>query len=109
MEPIAEFEQLVLLAVARLGPQSYGMAVRDEIGDRTGKSVSLAAVYATLRRLEAARLVSSWTSPPAAHRGGRATKHFVLQRRGALALQRAQRAMQRMWEGLELSPYLEGR
>lgn len=104
MQPISEFEQLVLLAVARLGREAYGMSVSHEIEARTGRSVSLAAIYAALNRFAADGMVSSWTSEPTAQRGGRAKKHFVLEAAGVRALQESRSAMDRMWEGLELTP-----
>lgn len=107
MKTVSEFEQLVLLAVARLDQDAYGMAVSQEIQARTGKSVSLAAVYATLGRMEAEGLVSAWTSAPTAQRGGRAKKHFVLESEGAKALVETRRTLDRMWDGLELNRYLE--
>jgi DNA-binding PadR family transcriptional regulator len=108
MKPISEFEQLVLLAVARMGQEAYGMSVSHEIEARTEKSVSLAAVYSGLNRLESEGLVSSWTSEPTAQRGGRAKKYFVLEPAGAKALEQSRSAMDRMWEGLELTHYQRG-
>jgi DNA-binding PadR family transcriptional regulator len=109
MKHISEFEQLVLLAVAQLGPEAYGMTVSREIESRTGQPVSLAAIYAALGRVEEEGLVSSWVSAPSAQRGGRAKKHFALEPAGARALEESRETMQRMWEGLELSHYLERR
>ena len=59
--PIAlgEFEQLVLFALVRLGPSAYGATVRREIEERTGRAVSISAVYTTLERLEQKGLVRS--------------------------------------------------
>ena len=48
--PLAEFELLVTLAVARL-PEAYGASIRREIESRTGRDVSIGALYATLARL----------------------------------------------------------
>ena len=108
MKPISEFEQLVLLAVARLDQDAYGMMVSHEIEAQTENLVSLAAVYSALGRLESGGLVSSWTSQPTAQRGGRAKKHFVLEPEGTRALERSRAAMVRMWDGLELTPYAKG-
>lgn len=108
MKPISEFEQLVLLAVARLDRDAYGMMVSHEIETRTENLVSLAAVYSALGRLESEGMVSSWTSQPTAQRGGRAKKHFVLEPEGTRALERSRAAMDRMWDGLELTPYAKG-
>lgn len=101
-KPLTEFEQLILLALARVGDAAYGMAVQAEIEERAGRQASLAAVYATLGKLEERKLVESWVSPPTARRGGRATKHFHLTPAGAAALHDARARMARMWEGVEL-------
>lgn len=101
------FEQVVLLAVARLGDEGYGVTVRREIERRTGRDVSIGAVYATLRRLESKGWVASWTGEPRPERGGRARRHFRLEPAGARALERARRMLDRMWEGVALSPRAE--
>ena len=100
-EPLTEFEQLVLLGLVRLGSNAYGVTVREEIEARTGRSISAAATYAALDRLERRGYVSSWVSEATAVRGGRAKKHFELQTAGAAALRASQAVMAKMWEGLE--------
>ena len=49
---LGEFEQVVLLAVARLGNDGYGVTIRQEIEKRARREVTIGAVYATLSRLE---------------------------------------------------------
>lgn len=51
-EYLGEFEQVALLALLQLGDSGYGLAIRREILNRTGRSVSLGALYSTLNRLE---------------------------------------------------------
>ncbi|HZM01279.1 MAG TPA: glycosyltransferase [Planctomycetota bacterium] len=58
------FQQLVLLAVIRLGPRCHGGAIHRYIERRTGRWVSLKAVYTTLQRLEQRGYVQSWSRPP---------------------------------------------
>ncbi|HJR64251.1 MAG TPA: helix-turn-helix transcriptional regulator [Gemmatimonadaceae bacterium] len=99
---LGEFEQLVLLAVARLGGDGYGMSVRREIERRTGRAVSIGAVYATLDRLENKGYVASRTGAPTAERGGRAKRHFTVQPGGMRALRRTRRILTAMWKDLEL-------
>jgi DNA-binding PadR family transcriptional regulator len=70
LEPPAEFEQLVLLAVLRLGDAAYAVPIRDEIQARTGRAPARGAVYATLERLENKRYLESWLGEPMAERGG---------------------------------------
>ena len=98
-----ETEQLVLLALARLGDDAYGVTIRQEIEERSGRPVSIAAVYAALERLERRDYSSAWLSEPTQERGGRAKKHFRLTPLGVEALAAARDAMNRMWEGVDLA------
>jgi len=98
-----EFEQIVLLAVARLGEAGYGATVRREIERRTGRVVSVGAVYATLSRLEEKGLVSSWYGESTARRGGRSKRHYRLEPSGIAALEAARQTLERMWDGVDLT------
>jgi PadR family transcriptional regulator PadR len=100
-QKLGEFEQIVLLAVMRLGPDSYGVSIRREIQARTGRVVSLGAIYPTLDRLEAKGFVSSWPGDPTPERGGRSKRHFRLERGGAAALRRSWEEFTALWEGFE--------
>jgi DNA-binding PadR family transcriptional regulator len=99
-EFLGSLEHIVLLAMVRLGDDAYGMAVRREIESRTGRNLSIGATYATLERLEAKGLVSSYTGEPTAQRGGRAKRHFRVTAEGRRALTIAQDALQKMTAGL---------
>jgi len=100
-EWLGEFEQVVLLAVARLGESGYGLTIRREIEARTGRRVSAGAVYATLVRLEEKGYVGSYSGESTARRGGRAKRHYRLKSAGARALETTRRMLDRMWEGAE--------
>jgi DNA-binding PadR family transcriptional regulator len=106
-DELNEVEQLILLAIVRLADEAYGVPVRSAIEERAGRSVSLAAVYAALERMEARGHVASWLSDPLPERGGRARKHFRLTAAGARALRESREEMARMWDGLEGHPDLE--
>lgn len=98
---LGDFEQLVLLALVRLRDNAYGVTIRGEIEQRTGREVSIAAVYTTLDRLEKKGLVSSWTGEPTAQRGGRSKRYFKLEAAGAEALAASYRTYKGMVAGLE--------
>ena len=98
---LGEFEQLVLLALLRLGEDAYGVTVRVEIEKRTGRQVSLGTVYTTLMRLEAKGLVASRVGEPTPQRGGRRKKHYVILAPGRRALTHAIRSLRRMASGLD--------
>ena len=106
---LGEFEQVVLLAVARLEGEGYGVSIRREIERRTGRDVSIGAVYATLSRLEDKELVSSYEGEAQPRRGGRARRHFRVEPAGARALEATRGMMERMWDGVELPRSSAGR
>jgi DNA-binding PadR family transcriptional regulator len=97
---IGEFEQLVMLALVRQGAEAYGVSVCQDLIDRTGRDVSLAAVYKTLERLEDKGYVGSRIGEPTAERGGRRKKHYRLLAPGSRALKASLTAIRRMTEGL---------
>jgi DNA-binding PadR family transcriptional regulator len=98
---LGEFEQLVLLAIVHLRGEAYGVPITDEIERRTRRSVSRAAVYITLRRLEEKGFVSTWMSDPTPERGGKARRYAKLEPGGARALRESRRVVERMWQGLD--------
>ena len=86
---LGEFEQLVILAVLRLGKDGYGMNVRRELERTAGRSVTFGTVYGTLDRLEEKGFVTSHHADPVPVRGGRARRYFTVEPEGELALARA--------------------
>ena len=98
---LGEFEQLVLLALRRLGQDGYGVTVRAALLNHAGRDVSLGTVYKTLFRLEAKGLVAARVGEPTPARGGRRKKHYVVNARGRTALQRSLAALRGMSRGLD--------
>jgi len=98
---LGEFEQVVLLAVLRLGDAAYAVSVRDEILDRTGRDVSRGSIYITLDRLETKGYLRSWLADPTPERGGRAKRYYALRPRAVEALRDSRRALVALWKGLE--------
>ena len=100
-QTLGDFEQLVLLALVRLGDAAYGVSIHDEIVRRARREVTIAAVYKTLERLEDKGLVSSREGAPTPERGGRRKKHYRLLAAGHRALTQSLSALRSMTEGLD--------
>ena len=98
---VGEFEQLVLLALLRLGNGAYGAAILREIRERTGREIAVGALYMTLGRLEAKNMICSYAGEPTSQRGGRRRKHYLMDTAGQQALGRAYRTLQSMSQGFE--------
>jgi PadR family transcriptional regulator PadR len=96
------FEEIVLLAVARLDDAGYGVTILREIEERTKTQPALGAIYATLERLETRGWVTSYQGEASAVRGGRARRHYRLTGAGARSLEASRRMFDRLWDGLAL-------
>jgi DNA-binding PadR family transcriptional regulator len=99
---LGEFEQIVLLAVLRLKDAAYGVSIRREIAQRTGRDSASGALYTTLDRMERKGLVKSRMGDATPERGGRAKRYYRITVSGSTAIARAQHGYQRMLEGLKL-------
>ena len=99
---LGEFEQLVLLAILRVGEGAYAVPVISEIEAQTGRKVSHAAVYIALRRLEEKGLVTSNLAEATPERGGRGKRYYEVDPAAREMLQESRNALTRMWDGLEL-------
>lgn len=99
--PLGSLEHIVMLAVMRLGSDAYGMTVRREIEETTGRDISIGAVYATLVRLESKGFIKSHAGDPTPERGGRAKRYFRMTAAGEGALRNTHEIIQKMSVGLK--------
>lgn len=97
---LGEFEQLLLLAVLRLGDAAYGVTIRQALEDATGRNVSAGAVYTALGRLEQRGLVSSTAAESAPERSGMRRRYYKVRPEGARRVVRAYRDMRALADGL---------
>lgn len=100
---LAEFELLVMLAVLRQDDEAYGASIRREIEERTGRPVSIGAVYATVGRLGDKGLIEATMSEPLPVKGGRSRKLYRLTEAGRRAVQHSAGVLTRMLDGVDLS------
>ncbi len=97
---VGSLELAALLAVARLGEDAYGLAVRADLSERLGREYSVGAVYTTLQRLEDKGLLRSRASEPLPVRGGRSRRHFSVTAAGARAIREAESNAAALWSGV---------
>lgn len=100
--PLSDLEVLALAALMRLGSDAYGVSIKDDIGERTGRDVSIGSLYKALSRLEGRGFVTPFVGEPTAVRGGRAKKHFRIEPAGRDALEASLKSLQKMVHGLGL-------
>ncbi len=83
---LGELEELVLIVVAILNEEAYGVKVMDEIESQVGRKVNISAVHTTLDRLEKKGFVSSYMGGASAERGGRRKRLFRVTAEGSKAI-----------------------
>jgi DNA-binding PadR family transcriptional regulator len=99
--PLGELEQLVLLAILRLGSGAYGLSIARELECEAERSLSRGALYTTLDRLEIKGLVRWKSEPGGPDRRGLPRRVYSVSARGVAAVRTSQRILSRMWRGLE--------
>jgi PadR family transcriptional regulator PadR len=93
------FEHQVLLAVVHLGEEgTYTVPVVDLLGEAAGRAPAPAAVYTTLRRLEARGLLTSQVQP--SELGGRPRRVFRALPEALEELRRTRETLERLWRKL---------
>ncbi|MEX0893535.1 MAG: helix-turn-helix transcriptional regulator [Gemmatimonadota bacterium] len=101
---MGEFEHLVVLAALRIGRDAYGASIIEEIEERTGRDVSQAAAYLTLKRLEAKGWLEGRQEEGDEERGHRDRRCFTVTEEGRRRLERSRAELASMWEGLAPEP-----
>ncbi|BDI29438.1 hypothetical protein CCAX7_14890 [Capsulimonas corticalis] len=96
---LGEFEEIVLLAVARLETSAYGVSIWQTVEEHAQRGVSVGSIYATLERLEQKGFISSRQGEATPERGGRAKRYFQIEATGEQALNEAQAIRQRLSAG----------
>lgn len=94
---LGEFEELVLLAVRRLGDEASAVSIQETLMKAAGRSASLGAIYAALDRAQRKGLTESWLGDPLPEPGGRARRFYGLTEAGETALEDSRRVREAMW------------
>lgn len=95
---LGEFEELLLLVVASLYPEAYGLAIREEIKESSGRSVAMGAIHSALNRLEEKEFLKSELAEATHERGGRRKRLFTITAAGKEALEHNRFLRNSLWD-----------
>lgn len=98
---LGELEQLILLAILRLGPDAYGLSIARELEAQAERRLSRGALYTSLDRLESKGLIRWRLEAGGPERQALPKRVYTVLPRGIAALRASQRVLRRMWRGLE--------
>lgn len=103
-KPLTPLELLTLVAVSRLGDDGYAVPIRSEVQVMSGRTPSVASVYAALDRLDRLGFATPWLSDPRPERGGRSRRCYRLTPAGRECVRRERERALRMWRGVVIDP-----
>ena len=95
---LGEFEELVLLTIAVLGNEAYGVAIQKDIELRSNRPVSIGALHSTITRLEEKGLLKSWVGGATKERGGRSKRYYEITQVGKEALAETKNLRDELWD-----------
>lgn len=98
---ISRSEEFLLLAVWRLKENAYGVTIRAQIKEATGKTWAYGALFVMLSRLEKKGYLTSFFADPSSERGGKSKRIFRLTSQGVKALKEVRQAQESVWSGIE--------
>ena len=102
---LGELEELILLIVALLNKEAYGVSISEELQKQAGRSISISAIHAVLHRLEEKGYVKSMMGGASAARGGRRKRLFRITAYGINAVEELRNTRNLIWQQIDkLSP-----
>ncbi len=97
---IGEFEEIVLLTVAVLHENAYGVAIKEDIESRLNRKVSVGAMRTALKRLEQKGMLRSEFGEATAVRGGKRKRYFKVTQAGKSSLERVMETRKQLWDAI---------
>lgn len=97
---LGEFQELILLTIGALHPEAYGVAIKEEVHNQTGRKVTLSTVHAALNRLEEKGYVKSEFGEATSMRGGKRKRFFTITAYGVKALAEAKEQRETLWNSM---------
>jgi DNA-binding PadR family transcriptional regulator len=95
---IGEFEELVLLSIAILDKNAYGISIKEEIKKKAGRNPSIGALHSSFKRLEEKGFIKSYLGEETPERGGRRKLYYNLTKAGLKTLNRSRELRNAMWD-----------
>lgn len=96
-EHLGEFEELILLAVRRLGNEAHSVGIQTVLAGEAHREVTLGAIYSALDRCQRKGFADSWVAESGGARGGRPRRHYSTTEKGEDALRESRRIREGLW------------
>ena len=108
MVVLTRLEEMLLMAIWRLKENAYGVQIKEEVRERTGKKFTIGALYFALDQLYKKGYVSKKTGDPTPERGGRSKTFYSLTKLGMVGMENAREIHKSLWEGVSEMAFKTG-
>ena len=108
MGDLTKNEEIILLSIWRLGDDAYGVRIKRQIKDVTGKDWNYGTLYFTLDQLVKKGQLIKKEGKPMPERGGRRKIYYSLSSDGIETLQAALELQKALWDGITTFALGEG-
>jgi len=98
---LSRAEEIILLAVFKLGGNAYGVTVREQVYKDIGRNWSFGVIYKTLKKMKAKGYVKKISSDPIAERGGRSRYYYEITPKGVSVLEEIRTIQSSIWDGIQ--------
>jgi DNA-binding PadR family transcriptional regulator len=95
---LGELEELVLLTIAALDDNAYGVSIQQELESRCDRSISIGALHSTITRLEEKGFLRSWVGGATTERGGRSKRYYDITQAGKKVLAETKSLRDQLWD-----------
>ncbi len=97
---LGELEEIVLLVVANLFDNAYGILIKQEIEEKCNRTITISTVHNVLQRLHEKDYLESRYSDPTPERGGKRKLLFRVTKSGQEALKTSRTMRENLWSGI---------
>ena len=97
---LGEFEELVLLTIAVLHENAYGVSIKTEMESRMHRGISIGALQTALKRLEDKGFIASELGEPTQKRGGKRKRFYEISQTGLSALDEVRDLRNQLWSSI---------
>jgi PadR family transcriptional regulator PadR len=95
---LGEFEEIVLLTIATLGNEAYGVMIQKDIEERSNRTISIGALHSTITRLEEKGFLKSWVGGATKERGGRSKRYYEITQAGKKSVADTKSLRDELWD-----------
>ena len=97
---LGEFEEIVILTIAILYKEAYGVAIKNEIESRLSRDVSMGAMHTAIVRLEDKGYIKSYPGEATEERMGRPRKYYQITALGKKAMEHSKDTRNELWRAI---------